>query len=273
MDFVTVTYELSSDKLYGTHRFVLLADLHNTEHGPENADLIRAVRDLDPELILCPGDMILGRAEEPYRATIPFLREAASIAPTFLSNGNHETRLRLRPALYEAWEMELAAAGVTVLNNASAKVTLGRDQAEIYGLEIDETKYRKFRRPNLHADELDAHLPDLMRNRTERGTYRILLAHNPAFAERYAAASADLVVSGHYHGGMIRTGSDRALFSPYGWILPKYGYGHIRLADTEIVVTSGLGDHTIPFRLRNPMEIVNLEITGTKAPEAAERES
>ena len=260
MDFEIVLYELHSGKLSGCHRIALLADLHNTEHGPENADLIRAVRELDPEMILCPGDMILGKSVTPFDITLPFMRELSLIAPVFLSNGNHETRLRLRPSLYSEFEEELERAGIRILNNSKQDVVFGGDRFEIFGFETDENKYKKFRRQNLTAEEMKLAFPE----ETAANGYRILLAHNPAFAETYAQWGADLAVCGHYHGGMVRTGKNRAMFSPYGGVLPKYGYGHYRIGQTDVVVTSGLGDHTIPFRVKNPMEIVCLEIRGEK---------
>ena len=38
----------------------------------------------------------------------------------------------------------------------------------------------------------------------EEDKYNILLAHNPNFIDAYATWGADLILSGHIHGGMVR---------------------------------------------------------------------
>ena len=52
--------------------------------------------------------------------------------------------------------------------------------------------------------------------------YNILLAHNPNFIESYAAWGADLTLSGHIHGGMVRIPFIGGVFSPDTLLFPKY---------------------------------------------------
>lgn len=56
--FVTVTYEIRSDKITKPCRFVLLADLHNKSFGKENKRLLAAIEETAPDGILVAGDML-----------------------------------------------------------------------------------------------------------------------------------------------------------------------------------------------------------------------
>ena len=74
----------------------LLADFHD---GDCEA-VLNIVRDDVPDVILIPGDVVLGYFPEGSAMVIdrcgnilPFLRGCAEIAPTYMSVGNHECLL------------------------------------------------------------------------------------------------------------------------------------------------------------------------------------
>jgi len=69
--------------------------------------------------------------------------------------------------------------------------------------------------------------------------------------------NVDLIFSGHIHGGLIRFGKI-CLLSPRRKFFPKYSYGKNTLNNTTIITTSGIGNATIPIRLFNRPEIVEV---------------
>ena len=81
--------------------------------------------------------------------------------------------------------------------------------------------------------------------------YSILLSHRPEMLDVYAAAGMDLVFSGHAHGGHVRLGG-RSLFSPDQGFLPTYTHGVYKKDDTQMVVSRGLGNSSLPWRVNNP---------------------
>ena len=92
------------------------------------------------------------------------------------------------------------------------------------------------------------------------GTPKILLAHNPCIIRGAARYGADLVLSGHTHGGQINfpvIGSVAYGRSPERL---RYKIGWDRLADTQIYVSRGLGTIVLPWRLRCPAEIPHIEL-------------
>lgn len=255
MQPVRKNYEIRSGKIRSPFTVLMFGDLHDREYGPGNAELIAMARDCAPDLILCVGDLITAGFPNGTEAARLLMRELASIAPAAMVNGNHETYSRQEPERYRAFAKALRSDGVLLLNNRTQRLSVCGNPVAVTGYELPHRKYRRFRVPRLTEREMRQAVGSC---RTD--AYSILLAHNPQFLPVYAAWGADLTLAGHFHGGMVRFPSGQALMSPYGFPLPRYGYGAYRFGEKAAVVTSGLGDHTIPFRINNPFEIVCIRI-------------
>ena len=253
-----VRYDIKSDKVERELRLLYLTDLHGSSYGEDNADLIALCRHLKPDLILCGGDMITARRRPTHLLAASFLRQLTEIAPVCAVNGNHETCIRRNDRkvglVYSTYIDDIKEAGVRVLNNESCRLTIKGNDLTVTGFEAPYASYKKLRRPRLNPRAL----PPIPADREE--TFSILLAHNPAFVPLYLRYGADLTLSGHYHGGIMRFGRHGVLASPYVCPLPRYGYGHYRLGDRHAIVSSGLGEHTIPFRINNPFEAVLIRV-------------
>ena len=86
--------------------------------------------------------------------------------------------------------------------------------------------------------------------------YSVLLAHRPELIETYAAYGADLVLSGHAHGGQVRLPFIGALYAPGQGFLPEYDSGLYTVGETDMIVSRGLGNSLIPLRVNNRPELV-----------------
>ena len=88
------------------------------------------------------------------------------------------------------------------------------------------------------------------------GAYHVLLSHRPSLLEAYEASGADLVFTGHAHGGQVRLPILGAVFAPDQGLLPQITAGVHAAGQTQVVVSRGLGNGT-PFpRLWNAPELV-----------------
>ena len=90
--------------------------------------------------------------------------------------------------------------------------------------------------------------------------FQILLAHNPVYMDTYKKWGADLVLSGHLHGGVVRIPGFRGVITPQFRLFPKYSGEFRSEDDTAIIVSKGLGTHTFHIRFLNPAEVVVVHI-------------
>ncbi|MDR2547299.1 MAG: metallophosphoesterase [Lachnospiraceae bacterium] len=121
----------------------------------------------------------------------------------------------------------------------------------IFGLDMDYDFYRRFSPARLSVDYIDELI-----GAPEEGAVNLLIAHNPDYFPGYAAWGADLVVSGHLHGGLIRLPLLGGLISPRFRLFPRYDGGLFSSGKSTMVVSRGLGGNFLQVRMRNPGELV-----------------
>lgn len=262
--FQTVTYRVTSEKLCGIgkpKKIVFLSDLHNQVYGRKNEPLIEKIREIDPDLVLIGGDMLIGKPDVPYDPALYTVREIAGTVPVFYANGNHEQRMKEVPEeygdSYEEYKKRLERSGVCFLENETRDFLFERCGVHITGLEIPSRCYTHFHREQLDLGEIRERIGD-----PEKEVYEILLAHNPSYMDRYLEWGADLVLSGHLHGGIVRIPGLTGLISPAFDLFPKYSGDHYQKDDRDIIVSKGIGIHTVRVRFLNPAEIVVIELSG-----------
>ena len=94
-----------------------------------------------------------------------------------------------------------------------------------------------------------------------------MLAHDPEYVHFYDKYKADLVLSGHLHGGLMRLPRIGGLVSPR-LRFPGRDAGLIPLDNGKnLFISRGLGSHTIPLRFFNRVEINFIVLKGTKETE------
>lgn len=253
--FVVKSYKLSSDKLKKRTRFVVLADLHGRSFGKDNEMLLSKIDELAPDGILIAGDMITAKPGRKFDKTIAFIHKLADKYPVYYASGNHEYRMGIYPEKYGnmSKEYEEAIAHDNLIRLRNQKVQLNDENITIYGLEIDREYYKKFRAP-----VMDGTYVEKMLGKTDEKVYSILIAHNPTYFPAYARYKADLILAGHVHGGIARLPLLGGIISPALRLFPKYDGGRFEEGDSTMILSRGLGTHTIPVRFLNPGELVEI---------------
>ena len=94
----------------------------------------------------------------------------------------------------------------------------------------------------------------------DKNKLNIVLSHSPDYADNLFSYGFDIVLSGHYHGGLIRLPIIGTLFSPDLMLFPKYSFGLYENDGKYVYVTNGLGEHFINIRFLNVPSFVELEI-------------
>lgn len=254
--FVTVTYRISSPKLKRTCKAVMLSDLHDKEYGKDNCRLVEAVRAAKPEMIFVAGDMVTANEDKTdCKAALKLMEKLAAEYPVYYGIGNHEYRMKVYRHKYgdrfDKYIKELKRLGVVVLENE--RVFLPDINLEICGLEIDRCYYKRFRHWKMEEDYVDRLL-----GRKKADRYELVLAHNPDYFKEYAAWGADLTLSGHIHGGVVRLPLLGGVISPMMKLFPEYDGGIFEKYGKTMILGRGLGMHTVPVRLFNPGEVIVL---------------
>lgn len=227
---------------------VVLADLHGAVFGEDNQRLLETVSNQAPDVILLAGDLLDRFRETPHSYAVDLGRRLAAIAPTYFVTGNHEWALPDVPALKEA----LTEAGVTVLDNRFVTLERGGDQILLAGVD-DPNGYADQKTPEELAEEVHAAWGD---------GFWLLLAHrNNLFAPRYSRLGADLVISGHGHGGMIRLPFTDGLISVERTLFPSYTAGFYEENGSTAFISRGLGNSGPSFRLFNRPEVAVLTLS------------
>ncbi|MBO6015062.1 MAG: hypothetical protein J6P60_00545, partial [Lachnospiraceae bacterium] len=123
------------------------------------------------------------------------------------------------------------------------------------GLEIGRRYYKRFHKKEMKPGYVSKHLGP----RNEEA-FTILLAHNPDYMDAYAGYGAELVLSGHVHGGVVRLPLLGGVISPALRLFPKYDGGLFVKDETSMILSRGLGSHTIPIRFLNPGELIVISL-------------
>lgn len=252
--FVVTEHRFADARIRKHCRAVVIADLHNKCYGKDNERLIAAIRNQKPDIILVAGDILTAKPGKSMDVAIAFLKELAKDYPIYYGNGNHEQRVKLYPDKYGSMQEDYAKAlkelGVKLLVNES--ISLQEYGITIFGSEIDRFYYKRFRVQHMEENYLESIL-----GTPKQEHFTVLLAHNPDYFPQYAKWGADLVLSGHIHGGMVRIPFwGKGVVSPNVRLFPKYDGGLFRQDKTVMLLSRGLGMHTIPIRLFNPGEVL-----------------
>ena len=229
---------------------VLLSDLHGAVFGEDNAPLLEAVAQAEPDLIAVTGDILDRFRETPVSYAAHLGSQLSAIAPTYFVTGNHDWAMGT--AVAEELKDALCQSGVTVLNNDTLALWQGDEHILLSGID-DPNGYADQKSPAQVADELLAAYGE--------NDFRLLLAHrNDRFAREYAPLGYDLTLSGHGHGGLIRLPFTDGLLGTNHDFFPTFTAGFYTVDGAEVLVSRGLGNSGPSFRLFNRPEVAALTL-------------
>lgn len=242
---VAVTrYQLETEKNLGREslRIVQISDSHLgfTLDGEDFAREMEKVQREEPDLVVT-GDFV---DDDSKRADMERSCEALGSLETtygvFFVYGNHDKGYFGNRDFGDADLRKcLADAGVIILEDEAAELNEG---ITLVGRQDRQTAGR-------------ASMASLAEN-IPKERYMIVLDHQPNDFAAEEAAGADLVLSGHTHGGqMIPIG---AIGLAMGANDSNYGLTH--RGGTDFIVNSGISDWAIPFKTGTFSEIGVIEV-------------
>ena len=236
---------------------VVLADLHNKSYGKENYKLIRDIKNINPDIIVVAGDIINANPGYDNTNAYEFIGRLAKDYPIYYGMGNHEYRTRIYPenygSMYADMKQIYADFGIDLLENK--RVFLDEYNIDIVGLEIDRYYYKRFK-----TMPMDNSYVESLVGKHKEDCFEILIAHNPDYFKNYEFYGSDLILAGHVHGGLIRLPILGGVAHPGVKFFPKYNKGEYGKGKSKMLVSTGLGTHTLPLRLFDPAELTVVEL-------------
>ena len=227
---VVTEYEYEADT---SMNIVQISDFHNQLFGIGQKTVLDKIRKCEPDMIFVTGDAI-DRNHTCYRFAKEFFEGAASIAPVYYVTGNHE--MWLDKDEFAGFVSEIEGYGVHFIDGK----TVALDEVIIAGTVND-------------SNIVDYNWQDDKR-------LKLLLAHEPEYHELYKSTGADIVFTGHIHGGQIIIPGRGGLLSPDIEFFPKLYEGEHSFGDMTMYISRGMGNSLFPVRINDYPEIVLLKI-------------
>ena len=243
-------YRETSEKVAGDIRIAVISDIHCREYGNRNEKLLSDLRELGPDLILFPGDMVILDIDD-YQPALDLVSGAAAIAPCFGVLGNHESE-----RIYFKDDADLPRkfedAGLKLLRYACEDIRIGDDTVRLIGVEGTAHAFEKYGgREFMDGTEADP------------GVYSVLMAHIPAlFGPQLSGYDFDLGIAGHVHGGIVRIPFVGGLYSAEEGFFPEFSAGRYTLENGQtLIISAGLGNsRPFPPRINNAPELVVIDV-------------
>ncbi|WP_024860403.1 metallophosphoesterase [Ruminococcus flavefaciens] len=237
-------YHLTTDKFDGKLRIAMFADSHlcTTFDGDGFAEQMERIKEQSPDILFIAGDFVDDSTDREN-----MIKACAALGDTELKYGvwycygNHDKSYygsERRGFSKDDLEAELEKNGVHVLEDES--LTVG-------GMTIIG------RKDSAESDR--AEMSELMKN-VSPDSYTIVLDHEPNDYDNEAAANADLVLSGHTHGGQLFP----VTYVGEWFRINDATYGYERRKNTDFIVTSGISDWEILFKTGTKSEYVIIDI-------------
>lgn len=254
-------YDYSSHKVpaeFDGFKILVLSDLHCNRIGKHNNILINEIDKINPDIIVCAGDMVSDNARH-MKVTLKLMRRLAKKYHIYYACGNHELRLFINPItnrMYRRYCMRLKKMGIALINNKSVSIVKNGEKIRLTGLGISRQYYNKiWNRINMPVGYID-----MLAGKSSADILEILVAHNPDYFDSYAEWGADIVLSGHVHGGIMVLPYVGGVIAPSLRLFPKYDFGRFEKKGSVMYLSRGLGSHTIPIRIFNNPEIMSITL-------------
>lgn len=246
--FEITCYYLETSKLQRDISIALLSDLHNHEYGEDNYELTEAIRKLQPDLIIMAGDMV-DYHEIDVSVILTLCDDLKRVAPIYYVLGNHEgVMIYANDGGNVPLDMYLLQKGIHILYQGRMDVDTVGGTVSLGGFSVPEEETEFIDKQKLREFE-------------NSDNYKIIVSHFPSvFYEYLYDGDFDLALAGHYHGGMIRIPGMGGIYHTEDGFFPRYSGGEYQLGKGILIVSRGLGDHTVIPRINNSPELVMVEI-------------
>lgn len=276
-NFRETFYITSSIKVDSRLRVIHLSDIHGSSYGNKNKKLLERVEALEPDIIICTGDMVDSvKDDESY--VINLAGGLSKIAPSYYIYGNNEVEgiysfplsekeldkkfgfnknnrdesalLKLK----DSFEEKIEKTGMKVLKNEKDTINIKKMNVDIYGVLTSN--------PSSFWSYSEKAFTDYIYENEDN--LKITAVHEPFIFEEFTPEFwGDLMIAGHTHGGVVRVPLIGPLYTNEGGLFPErnggFIYGRYDIPGGPLIVSSGLENSNV-LRINNQPELVIIDI-------------
>lgn len=242
-------YTITSAKIplsFNNFKIVQLSDLHSASFGNDNQVLIKKIISLKPNIIVMTGDMV-NSEDKNFDVFLHLAKSVSQKYRTYYVIGNHEQNLKDSKLTFLT--NQLASMGIKVLNNTKIELSNDNEKINLYGMWFNLKYYKDVSNSNTKNIYFDETKMQKITGNCDSKRFNILLTHDPLYFETYNEWGADLTLSGHIHGGIIRIPFIGGLLSPERKFFPKYSAGEYHMNSHTMIVNRGLGNGNFGIRI------------------------
>ena len=234
-------------EFYG-YRILCIADFHDSFYFDQISKLITEEK---PDMVLFLGDMT-ELAHASWNNTLSLLDSIDDSIPVYGVLGNHEVMSKNVQSI----SVDLEAHGMYLLNNE--KVSILRD-----GASIDLIGLRDI----TDGDDADLtqswdleHTQLYLETAVNPKEFTLVAAHRATLYPYLKDQPADLMLSGHVHGGVVRLPKVGGVFDVDGSYFPDYDKGFYSEGEMDLYVSTGCNFNWGKMRVFNPPTITLLTL-------------
>lgn len=212
------------------------------------SQMVRAVQREEPDLVLIAGDIIT-RPPEYIELAARVLGRLKAPHGVYSCIGDHDNfAYRDRERSLREVREGLARVGIPMLDN------------EVETIEVDGAELAVIAVTSNYVNRASEGLVKKLVHQARGAGVRVLLAHQATQAVLDGGSAAELMLTGHMHGGQV------SFLTPVGlMVLARIESPHITgrysVGDSTLIVSGGLGLSVAPFRYHSnaTVDIVRLE--------------
>lgn len=242
---ITKEYKIETniDNSFDGLKIVHFSDLHylRITNKETTKNIIKEINILNPDIVVFTGDLI----DKDYTPTNTDINDLKELLLSIKSKygkysviGNNDNKIR------ETIEDIYTNSNFILLNN-DYDIIYGNNNDKLFIGGLDTYSYDKS-----DIDKVMTYFTD-----NEDINYKIILVHEPDYIDIINSKYNDIniVLSGHSHNGQVNIPYVKKLFLPFG--SRKYYENHYKVNNTDLYISSGLGESRINFRIFNKPSI------------------
>lgn len=242
---ITKEYKIETniDNSFDGLKIVHFSDLHylRITNKETTKNIIKEINILNPDIVVFTGDLI----DKDYNPTNTDINDLKELLLSIKSKygkysviGNNDNKIR------ETIEDIYTNSNFILLNN-DYDIIYGNNNDKLFIGGLDTYSYDKS-----DIDKVMTYFAD-----NEDINYKIILVHEPDYIDIINSKynNINLVLSGHSHNGQVNIPYVKKLFLPFG--SRKYYENYYKVSNTDLYISSGLGESRINFRIFNKPSI------------------